>query len=142
MQLTSLKHKLGFDNSLLKIETGRAEAENSLEKGSTFAQEDEDESKYPPFRTVVISMLSIYAAFFLTALVSVLIKLWKSRLANVRIRTARLSELPYPLYQMNSTVSTTSPGTSLHSCSPFVFLNSPSAQFMYVIFLGMKETVT
>lgn len=32
--------------------------------------EDDNESRYPPFRTVIVSMVCIYAAMFLSALVS------------------------------------------------------------------------
>ncbi|KAE9962055.1 hypothetical protein EG328_001049 [Venturia inaequalis] len=35
--------------------------------------EDDNESRYPPFRTVIVSMVCIYAAMFLSALVSVAI---------------------------------------------------------------------
>lgn len=32
--------------------------------------EEDDESRYPPFKTVIVSMVCIYAAMFLAALVS------------------------------------------------------------------------
>ena len=78
MQLTSCKRLLGVDDSSHKSDNTEPLSENreqqmdvSIEKGpSPMRQEEDDESKYPPLKTVILSMLSIFLAFFLSALVS------------------------------------------------------------------------
>ena len=57
------------DSSAEKDSGGR-QTDDSVEKGTMPVAGAEDESKYPPFKTVILSMLSIYMAFFLCALVS------------------------------------------------------------------------
>lgn len=58
--------------------------QNSYKNGETQIEKDlipiiedghGDESKYPPIKTVILSMMSIYFSVFLTALVSLLIQL-------------------------------------------------------------------
>lgn len=50
--------------------TGESQSSFNLEKGTNDTGELEDESKCPSQKIVILSMLSIYFAFFLTALVS------------------------------------------------------------------------
>jgi hypothetical protein len=83
MQLESVKRLLGMDDIFSRSNNGELQTDNSAEKDNGGRQTDhsvkkgtmpvggaEDESKYPPFKTVILSMLSIYMAFFLSALVS------------------------------------------------------------------------
>lgn len=73
MQLASIKRLLGMDDVSHESNNGEILTDGSLEKGPTPIREVEDESNYPPFRTVVLSMTAIYFAFFLSALVGLII---------------------------------------------------------------------
>ena len=83
MQLESVKHLPSMDELSSRSNNGEQQTDSSAEKANGGRQTDdsvekgtipvggaEDESKYPPFKTVILSMLSIYMAFFLSALVS------------------------------------------------------------------------
>lgn len=75
MQLASLKRLVGMDESSPKSNNFELQTHGRLEKGSMPITEDENEdgSKYPPLKTVILSMASIYLAFFLSALVRFLV---------------------------------------------------------------------
>lgn len=47
-----------------------SENEWKRENTSELNMQEDEESKYPPFKTVIVSMICIYAAMFLAALVS------------------------------------------------------------------------
>jgi len=85
MQLASCKRLLGMDDSSHESKNSKHQIDGSLEIGPSPIREDEDESKYPPLKTVILSMLSIYLAFFLSALVSLLIELQRTRRLTIRI---------------------------------------------------------
>lgn len=75
MRRETVKRLLGMDADPTPTDTKQGDCQDigdnaRLEDGLKAAREAENESKYPPFRTVLLSMISIYMAFFLTALVS------------------------------------------------------------------------
>jgi hypothetical protein len=77
MQLSTCKRLLGMDNSSHESNDGEIQIDGSPEKGSNPSGEnesEEEETRYPPFKTVMLSMSSIYLAFFLSALVSLLVE--------------------------------------------------------------------
>lgn len=47
------------------------DSKRSNDEGVTTVQKEDEETKYPPFRTVALVMLALYLAIFLVALVLV-----------------------------------------------------------------------
>ncbi|RDW58281.1 putative HC-toxin efflux carrier TOXA [Coleophoma crateriformis] len=68
MKLASYRRLLGMDDSFYENTAGEQHINGKLEKGPSPIREVEDESKYPPLKTMLLSMLSIYFSFFLVSL--------------------------------------------------------------------------
>lgn len=65
-----LRRLLGMDDISNESRDDKQKMDNDGPKTDDNSRsEDKDESEYPPFRIVILSMLSIYFAFFLSALV-------------------------------------------------------------------------
>lgn len=60
------RHLLCMDDTPERTSDSEWKREDSLE--DTIGEDDE--SRYPPFKTVIVSVICIYAAMFLAALVS------------------------------------------------------------------------
>ncbi|RDW56718.1 putative HC-toxin efflux carrier TOXA [Coleophoma cylindrospora] len=68
MKLASYRCLLGMDDSFHDNSVGEQHIDGNVEKGPSPIREVEDESNYPPLKTMLLSMLSIYFSFFLVAL--------------------------------------------------------------------------
>jgi hypothetical protein len=84
MQLESIKRLRSMDDISSRSKNGKQQTNDSVEKDIKPVERAEDESKYPPLKTVILSLLSIYMAFFLTALVNLPVYL---ELTSTNIKT-------------------------------------------------------
>lgn len=97
MQLISYKQLLGMDDALNQANNGESKKDANLEQDPLTNRQMEDESNYPPLKTVVLSMLAIYLAFFLSALVSIVLISPTSQPSLTSNRTEQSLVLRYQL---------------------------------------------
>jgi hypothetical protein len=114
MKTLTLERVLGMDDKSQRNKN--RESNSGFEELSIDEREDDDESRYPPFKTVILSMASIYAAFFLTALVSIILASHSRPLVDSKYRTELSSALLSQPSPTNSRASAISRGTKLPSC--------------------------
>lgn len=111
------------------------EPEKLANNGDSVDDSVSDVAEYPGQRVVLLTVLSICLAVFLTALVSLISRLLRLEIECLitAIRIEPLLALQFPQYQIISTPSTTYLGTSPRTYSPSAPSNCPWARSMYVM---------